>query len=143
MSTLSTHSPENLYSTQNKDNLKFNPKEIILSSLPCVASPRNKAIKVSLFDIVEDIDNPAKAKIFEHHRQLEESKRVKAKNTKFKAFTFSIDYAGELTGLLVIDIDHIKEKCGKISAGTKGGNTRLFTPFYFLLFQTEERDFFE
>ena len=126
-----THSPLNLSSTQSKDNLKFNPKEIILSSLPCVASPRNKAVKVSLFDIVEDIDNPAKAKIFEHHRQLEESKRVKAKNTKFKAFTFSIDYAGELTGLLVIDIDHIKEKCGKSPQELKE-EIQDFLPFLFL-----------
>ena len=47
-----THNPQNLCIKLDKDKLKINSKEVILCELPCVASPLNKAIKVSLFDMV-------------------------------------------------------------------------------------------
>lgn len=131
MSTPNTHSPLNLYSKLDKDNLKFDPKKIILSELPCVASPRNKAVKISLFDVLKGIENPAKVQLFESHRKLEKSKRDAAKEKNFKAYTFSIDYAGDLTGLLVIDIDHIKEKTGKAPQELKE-EIQDFLPFLFL-----------
>ena len=109
-----THSPLNLSSTQSKDNLKFNPKEIILSSLPCVSSPRNKAVKVSLFDMVTGYTDEAKRGTFGIYRgTANKAKKAKFKTHDVRAFTISIGFDGQPTGVLAVDIDHVSERYNK------------------------------
>ena len=109
-----THSPLNPSSTQSKDNLKFNPKEVILCELPCVASPRNKAIKVSLFDMVTGYTDEAKRGAFGIYRgTANKAKKAKFKTHDVRAFTISIGFDGQPTGVLAVDIDHVSERYNK------------------------------
>ncbi|RTY87053.1 hypothetical protein EKL32_26930 [Flavobacterium sp. GSN2] len=114
MSTVSTQNPNNLYSTQDKDSLYFDPDKIILCSFPCVATSRDKATKISLLDMALDFSNELKSKpIGQYRGTANKAKKAKFKTTEFKAFTISIGFDGKPTGILTVDIDHVREKYNK------------------------------
>ncbi|NRT11151.1 DUF3987 domain-containing protein [Flavobacterium sp. 14A] len=99
-------------STKYKDT--FDPKQIILKSLPNVKSNRDKATNISLFDMVNGFKDEAKRKPFDNLRSLTDPvKKANLKTTKFKAYSISIDVNDQLTALLTLDIDHIKETYNK------------------------------
>jgi hypothetical protein len=102
-----SHSPENLNTVAGiKDNLIFEPTTIFLAKLKNVKTSRNKADKVSLFDFVEGFSSLAKAKKFQNYRVLPAgAEKDKIKQSDFNAYSISIDFDGQLTGVLTIDID--------------------------------------
>lgn len=109
-----THNPQNLCIKLDKDKLKINSKEVILCELPCVASPRNKAIKVSLFDMVTGYTDEAKRGAFGIYRgTANKAKKAKFKTHDVRAFTISIGFDGQPTGVLAVDIDHVSERYNK------------------------------
>ncbi len=95
-----------LLEIQGKDNQKFNLETIYTRKLRNSISGRKGGSKISYFDLITNLSNPAKEPKYNAYRAMETGDaKHNYKTSQFPAYPISIDYDGEPTGLLCVDID--------------------------------------
>lgn len=106
-SNTTNHRPKSIDTVASiKDNQNFNPKTTYTRKLRNSVSGRKGGSKVSFFDFATSISNRDKEPKYNAYRAMETGDaKHKYKTSQFPAYPISIDYDGEPTGLLCVDID--------------------------------------
>lgn len=101
-----SHSQDLLEIKQSKYNQNFNPEATYTRKLRNSISGRKGGAKVSIFDLVTNLSNLDKEPKYNAYRAMETGDaKHNYKTSQFPAYPISIDYDGEPTGLLCVDID--------------------------------------
>lgn len=106
-SNTTNHRPKSIDTVASiKDNQNFNPKTTYTRKLRNSVSGRKGGSRVSFSDFVTNLSNLDKEPKYNAYRAMETGDaKHNYKTSQFPAYPISIDYDGEPTGLMCVDID--------------------------------------